>query len=261
MAFHLPDYGLYIKPMHVPVFKEGARLFRVYILIRKTNSAAIDYMGRPGYSGKRIDCKWKTANRDVGPYKLAGLVASPLIHPHAFVDESGQAGKKYQGALAEWHKHRESLLLPGTTGDIADLDLRASRVPYVLQMNPRHKHYGCVAWIEGGLLNPRYIHADYDLYALVSADQPEQRTLARQETMLNQSHVFGPQWFQFMNWIDARLGFPMIFHGEQEHYREHTEDDLIVFYPDGQTVKFLNGQADIERFYQEQLQGRQPFHK
>lgn len=246
------QYGEYIRPNHVPLFAAGAKQFQVYVLIRKTNAASLEYMGRPGYTGKRLDCKWKTANRDVGFYRLAGLVASPEIQPQAFV------GAKLESAWREWRQHQELILrLPEGT-DPTGMDLRGSRKPYALQMNPRHKHYGCVVWIEEGILQPRYIHADYDLYALVPAANPRQRAAPRQEEMLGVAHSAGPQWFAFMNWIDQQLGFPMIFHGEQEHFLPHVEDEVIAFFPDGKTIRLLKGKAAIEKFYAVTLGGRQP---
>ena len=246
------QYGDYVRPNHVPLFAAGAKQFQVYVLIRKTNQASLEYMGRPGYTGKRLDCKWKTANHDVGFYRLAGLVASPEIQPQAFT------GAKLESAWREWRQHQELILrLPEGT-DPTGLDLRGSHKPYALQMNPRHKHYGCVVWIEEGILQPRYIHADYDLYALVPAANPGQRAAPRQEEMLGTAHSAGPQWFAFMNWMDQQLGFPMIFHGEQEHFLPHVEDEVIVFFPDGRTVRLLEGKAAIEKFYAVTLGGRQP---
>jgi len=252
MLLPVAQYADYVKPQHVPVLLTGARQFQLYVLIRKTNRAALEYIGRLGYTGKRLDCKWKTASQDVRHYRLAGLVASPEIQPMAF------AGAKQEAAWREWRQHQELILqLPEGT-DPASLDLRGSRKPYALQMNPRHKHYGCLVWIEQGILQPRYIHADYDLYALVPAANPGQRAAPRHEEMLGVAHRAGQQWFPFMNWVDQQLGFPMIFHGEQEHFLPHTEDDLIVFFPDGKTVQLLKGKAAIEKFYADTLGGRQP---
>lgn len=246
------QYGDYIRPNHVPLFAAAAKQFQVYVLIRKTNPASLEYMGRPGYTGKRLDCKWKTANRDVGFYRLAGLVASPELQPQAFV------GAKLESARREWLQHQELILRLPEGADPTGLDLRGSRKPYALQLNPRHKHYGCVVWIEDGILQPRYIHADYDLYALAPAANPSQRAAPRQEQMLGVAHSAGQQWFSFMNWMDRQLGFPMIFHGEQEHFLSHTDDDVIVFFPDGRTIQLLKGKADIEKFYAVTLGGRQP---
>jgi len=56
------------------IFLEAARQFQIWILVRRTNRASLEYVGRPGYTPKRIDCKVKTADIDSAPYRLAGLV-------------------------------------------------------------------------------------------------------------------------------------------------------------------------------------------
>jgi hypothetical protein len=73
------------------IFLEAARQFQIWILVRRTNRASLEYVGRPGYTPKRIDCKAKTADIDIAPYRLAGLVVDPGIHPKAF--KPGKAAK------------------------------------------------------------------------------------------------------------------------------------------------------------------------
>lgn len=104
MLLSIAQYADYVKPQHVPVLLTGARQFQLYVLIRKTNRAALEYIGRLGYTGKRLDCKWKTASQDVRHYRLAGLVASPEIQPMAF------AGAKQEAAWREWRQHQELIL-------------------------------------------------------------------------------------------------------------------------------------------------------
>jgi len=66
------------------IFLEAARQFQIWILVSRTNRASLEYVGRPGYTPQRIDCKAKTADIDIAPYRLAGLVVDPGIHPKAF---------------------------------------------------------------------------------------------------------------------------------------------------------------------------------
>ena len=63
----------------------AAKEFKSWILVRRTNRASLDYIGKPGYTPKRIDCKAKTADLDQSGYKLAGLYRrSRSVHPGAF---------------------------------------------------------------------------------------------------------------------------------------------------------------------------------
>ena len=75
----LPPMGInssYMRPQDKVVFLDAARHFHSWILVRRTNPASLPYVGLPGYSPKRIDCKAKTADLDVPPWKLAGVVTA-----------------------------------------------------------------------------------------------------------------------------------------------------------------------------------------
>jgi hypothetical protein len=73
-----------MRPQDKWVFLSAASHFRVWILVRRTNRASLSYVGQPGYTPKRIDCKAKTAAYDRLPYRLAGLVVDPYTHPGVF---------------------------------------------------------------------------------------------------------------------------------------------------------------------------------
>ena len=159
------EYVEFIHPSHLMFFIEAAQVFNCHILVRKTGHATISWIGRRGYTGKRADMKAKTANLDVGHYSTAGLVCSPLLRPEAFTaNRLGEARK-------EWLKSRYLITEPPNGFD-DDRQPIGCHTPYMLQTDPRHRHYGCVALVEMGLLVPRYVHGDYDLYALIPANQP-----------------------------------------------------------------------------------------
>jgi hypothetical protein len=155
------DFSEYVHARHFDAFVEAAHEHRCHILVRKTGRASLQYCGQPGYTGKRADMKAKTAARDLPPYKLEGLVCSPLIHPGACKPD----------ALKNWQASAH-LITAAKQGFDDDRQPRGCSTPYLLQTNPRHKHYGCLAWVEHGLLVPRYVHGDYDLYAIVPAGNP-----------------------------------------------------------------------------------------
>ena len=92
------EYAGFVHPNHFSTFVEAARTFDCHILVRKTGRAAIGWIGRRGYTGKRFDLKTKTADRDAGRYQFAGLVCSPPLQPHAFTPE------RLAEALAIWPK-------------------------------------------------------------------------------------------------------------------------------------------------------------
>ena len=48
----------------------------------------------------------------------------------------------------------------------------------------------------------------------------------------------------------------MILHGSQEKYSAHTDEDIVVFWPDGQTITEIKGRNEIERMYRDTFEGR-----
>lgn len=130
------------------------------------------------------------------------------------------------------------------------------RAPYLLQTNPNHKHYGCVALVDMGLMLPRYVHGDYDLYAIIPAGKPfdpnslEVRNfklrsamapekLSLQERLrLTDDNKEGPLSFRVATYINNRieaisqdlLGALMVNHGEQVNVgpKGHTNEPVLA---------------------------------
>ena len=229
------DFSQYVHVRHFDTFVEAAHHFHCHILVRKTGRASLQYCGLPGYTGKRGDMKAKTAARDVPPYKLEGLVCSPLIHPSACKRD----------ALKYWQQSTHLITAPKGGFD-DDVQPRGFSTPYLLQTNRNHKHYGCIAWIENGLLTPRYVHGDYDLYAIVPAGtvfdpsaqpvlrvpmtgtmdlpgrMPLSERIAREDSMRRDS-LESPMTLQVSSYLNSRIAKTepslanslMVNHGEQ----------------------------------------------
>lgn len=207
------------------VFLEAAQKFQVWILVRRTNRASLPYIGLPGYAPKRIDCKAKTADLDVGNYKLAGLVVDATIHPKAF--GPGKTAK----AQAAWTSMKPLL----------------GRV-YTVDADPKSKHYGCLK-CEG-----KYIHGDYDLYDIIDVTQAH-RNLALVETLLGQPHRRGPKVLEVQEFVNRRIGTPMIQHGGEAQYADHSEQALDAFGPSGEDVTILN-EFSVRGWYEKVFGGR-----
>ena len=207
------------------IFLEAARQFQVWILVRRTNRASLEYVGRPGYTPKRIDCKAKTADIDIAPYRLAGLVVDPGTHPKAFK--------------------------PGKTAKAADcwaaMKPLLGRV-YKVDTDTKSKHYGCLQ------LQGSYIHGDYDLYDVIDVAQV-QRNLAAVETLLGQPHRRGAKVVTVQNFINARIGSPMIQHGGEAQYADHSEQSIDAFGPNGEDVTILN-EFSVRSWYEKRFGGR-----
>jgi len=230
-----------MRPQDVEAFRAAAARFQVYILLRRTNEAFLRYVGRPGFVPKRIDCKAKTANRNFYHTRLGCLleVGGLVVKPDLPEFEKAFLPDKYVKAMKEWKKFRplvEELNDGGPAGR-----------PYVVEINEWSTRYGCVKFLDGGAGKGRYIHADYDLYAIfdrddkIGADFFEGQTYLPLErevgTLHGQDHFWGKHFEQVRDFINSRIGVPMIQHGGQEHFA-HTGDLLDVFCPDG-SVKAL----------------------
>lgn len=238
------------------VFAEAANWFRVYILVRATNPESLEFMDQKGYSAKRLDCKAKTADFDViidgNIYKTAGLVVDPRVVGHG-----AYKGGKHGKALEAWNK-----FAPAVASGIYDSQGKptATYYPrgglYGVQMDPQHTHYGCVMFSSSSLISAAtYIHGDYDLYAIVDPGNPLD-TVFVQEERLGEHHSRGKELLDVQVFVNRRLGRPMVLHGDQEKYAEHSDEEVYVFYPDGRPMRTLANKADIERFYATTLGGR-----
>ncbi len=272
------DYNNFIHPNHFMAFVAAAQKFNCYILLRETGRASLSWVGKRGYTGKRADMKAKTANLNFGHHSVAGLVCSPLLRPEVFTPD------RLPSALKEWQKSCHLITVPsGKTGFDDNTQPRGCLTPYIVQTNPNHKHYGCVALVEMGLLTPRYVHGDYDLYAIISAEQafdltdiPTRRstlgsTMAPDELGLQERlnmqvlNLEGPLSFQVATYINTRiagtspdlLGALMVNHGEQVNIpKGHTFEAVLAFMPkqvNNQWARVLATRRDHEQFYREIL--------
>jgi len=240
-----PGSGLLrrMRPQDVEAFLAAAAEFQVYIVVRRTNSASIPYIGKAGYVPKRIDCKAKTADRNFfhqglgRPLVIAGLVVKPDLPEF----EKAFRADKYASALKCWNEFRPLVIeIAGASPGFR---------PYVVETDESSPRYGCVKLVEGAAAGSgKYVHGDYDLYAIL--EQRHQTTadffegqlffsaLDREEDRLRrQSHFFGPNFEKVRVFVNGRIGSPMIQHGSQALLR-HTNEWLDVFCPDG-TVKAL----------------------
>jgi hypothetical protein len=271
------DYSDFVHPNHFMIFVAAAQTFNCHILVRQTGRATLSWVGKRGYTGKRADMKAKTANLNVGRHSVAGLVCSPLLRPEVFTPD------RLVSALKEWQKSSHLITVPrDKTGFDDNTQPRGCLTPYIVQTNPNHKHYGCVALVDMGLLIPRYVHGDYDLYAIISAKQafdpsniPIRRStlgstmapdrLGLQERLrMEVPNLEGPLSFQVANYINTRiagtspdlLGALMVNHGEQVNIGSegNTFEPVLAIMPkqvNSQWARILATRRDHEQFYRE----------
>ena len=61
----LTEVQKYYRSKDLVVFEQTAVKHSCYILVRRTNQESIKYIGKPGFVSKPVDCKPKTAARDI----------------------------------------------------------------------------------------------------------------------------------------------------------------------------------------------------
>jgi hypothetical protein len=145
-----------------------------------------------------------------------------------------------------------------------------------------------VAWVEHGLLTPRYVHGDYDLYAILPAgrefdlaglrvtnaamnavmDPP--RALTLQQRLQREAQLksifpadrVGPLTFEVANFLNLHiaksepglLGALMVNHGEHVNQAADKQDfqEVLAFMPKprgGQHAMILRNRQEHEEFY------------
>ena len=207
------------------IFLQVAQELKLWILVRRTNPASLQYIGRAGYAPKPIDCKAKTADQNVGPSLLAGLVVDPTVQPLAF------SPPKREKAIEEWRKHGHEMLASGYT---------------VEKNNPSTR--GLVKRLGS------FLHGDYDLYDIVDPEAAS-RNLAAVESLLGQPHRRGANFLQVQSNVNSKIGVPMVQHGGEMQYTDHSDQAIDAFGPNGEDVTILN-QFSVRGWYQERFQGR-----
>jgi len=198
-----------MRPQDKIIFLAAASSLNLWILVRRTNPESLKYVGRAGYGPKRIDCKAKTADYNVGKFELAGLVVDPDIHPKAF------KSSKLSKAMQEWKKMENHL---GT---------------YKIESRTNNRHFGCL------MLHGNYIHGDYDLYDIIDPAQPH-RNLALVSELHGMRHVIGANKKKVMDYVNSRIGSPMIQHGGEAQYADISDQSIDVFGPEGQDYTIIN---------------------
>lgn len=239
-----------IAPEHETAFRQAARQFDVFILVRAANPKSFRFYNKRGYYPKRLDIKAKTAKLDIGRYVLAGLVVSPEVHPGAFGDRDPAGVKK------NWQQSLEKIYIP-QAGKPIPAYLPSGKL-YSVEMDPSHEHYGALFFTSYGLATKKlFVCGDYDLYGLISAKNPSVHHFVL-EKMIGADHTRSPELRDVQYFLNRTLGLPLIQHGAQESFLEHQEEPVLVFEPGGR-AHVLPDKASIEKFYAEVLQGRKTF--
>ncbi|QFT32435.1 hypothetical protein K1718_16575 [Roseibium porphyridii] len=253
---------------HVEVFREAAMLYEAAILVRRTNTATLQHIGKDYALPKRLDCKAKTADFDVLPLgskpsaTKRGCIAGLVVDPTLFGPSAYKEGR-YPKAVGEWNNFK-ARLRPEMDSFFQQQTL--TYIPhgglYFVELNPKDPYYGCVKFAANSLIRAgKCIHGDFDLYGIVDMKEPE-RLLRVREERLGMEHARSPKFFDVQHYVNNKIGVTMVLHGSQETYAsEHEDDELDIFFPNGRIAFAGPTGADIAEFYQTEFPGRTLFRK
>jgi hypothetical protein len=256
-----------MRLIDIRTFKQAAEQFSCIIIVRRLNPASLQYVGKQGYIPKSIFCKAKTAKNNViipgtGQLSLvAGLVVDPTLPGmSAAFSNIGDAQKMWKNLLDNLGVKSLNTIdlykkLPVERGGF-----------YTVQNEASKSHYGALKFCPFipsdvnqfklstfYLSNSYFIHGDYDLYGLIPANEREKRLVAHGE-MLGQANYYSPLLKPVQNFINQRIGTPMVQHGAQENLG-HSDDHVDIFWPDGRITQ-KHGIQQIKEFYKGELSNR-----
>jgi hypothetical protein len=226
-----------MRPQDAGVFHNYCMQQKLWMLVRYTNPDSLKYVGLQDYYPKPIDCKPKTAELDVarkdgkGKYELRGLLVDPTLHPGAF----GQ--KKLDKTKALWASFAEHF------------DLKSGTDRYKVDLNPQSKHYGCL--MVRAPVEYNYIHGDYDLKDIIEVGYEDWNLafpMFELSTPHNEIFLQKHELRDVIRAINDQIGAPMLQHGSEMQFADHSQDRINVFGPKGEFLVLLD-LAGIQLFY------------
>ncbi len=276
----------YIHKLHENFFLGAAKQFNCHILVRETGLRSIQWIGKPGYTGKRGDLKAKTADQNGLKYMNAGLVCSPITLPEAF------SKKRYFTAVKAWYES-EDLITDLNLPEKKRLSKRDVKTPYFVDRDKSFKHYGSVQLINdhpaeavnyiGKMDNGKYlrmkpkrvepplcIHGDYDLYAIIPAgkafDVHDIKTKDESFVIFNKviPNTVTSLWRSVAIYINSHIqelnnefyGSIMVQHGSQVNLggENITYETALAFSPfeiDGSKINIVDNKILHNLFYKQ----------
>lgn len=242
-----------------------ARRYGVYILVRHTNDASLQYVGKPGYYPKPATIKAKTADVDPPPFtrsgrtvqhRVAGLVPHPGFQPKVF------AGAKLEKAQSCWFDsvdvlHGAGANIPATTPDTWASWGRPhtsglSGWQWRVDVDPFSPHFGCLQLARDGV-DWSYLHGDYDLKdVIVQGHETEnKRNEGKVQGAKNYTPLLpGMEFETIRKALNEAIGVDMVQHGAEAQFAWHGDEPITIIYP-SERLEFkvlLNAEA-VQRWY------------
>ncbi len=202
-----------------PIFLEAAQTLGVFILVRDTNEKSLPFIGRGGFLPKPKECMAKTA--DAPGLPCAGLVVDPTCRPEAFTaPQLAKAKQEWLSFAKVMQQHRA----------------------WKVEKKRGNPYDGCVT------LDGSYVHGDYDLKDVIPIEHFE-RNLASVEQTQTGLLAYGPKVRSVQQFVNERLGTPMIQHGAEAQYADLGSEGVWLFAPDGATTAHFATRGELGAWY------------
>jgi hypothetical protein len=188
-----------VRQDHIRVLMTAARRFDCEIVVRESNPASTQYIGRSGYKPKPIWCKARTGDQQQHP--AAGLVVDPCQCSDAF---SGKG--KLRQAEASWDEFVRHCL--------------HQRIGFKINDNAG-PGFGCV------LFHGDYLYSDYDLMSVTPLQTSVVTKVQVARPVDARYHPDAPRDYttklerQVREFFRQRTGIAMIQHGAETNVPDH----------------------------------------
>lgn len=266
----------HMRMQDAKAFAYTAWWHHVYLIVRRSNRHSIRFIGETGFTPKPVDCKAKTARQaffhtGLGrSLDVAGLVCDPTLPE--FEKAFGAAHGEAMDAWKDFRPHLKEAY--DRNGNRTRTYLADGR--FFVDLRPESPTYGVIHQTDSGLVTAgRAVHGDYDLFGIVPADNPSVNIALTEEhpsspafrhnipleDLPDELHVKncrGRKFTDVQMMLNRMMGVPMILHGSQEKYTTKIDPDqeVDVFFPDGEHCVLLKNAAEIRQFYAIELRGR-----
>jgi hypothetical protein len=136
-------------------------------------------------------------------------------------------------------------------------ELNASAYRYRVYLR-QDDFFGCVQFND--TVQWYFLHGDYDLKDLIPAGQPEQN-LWFDGRMNGHEHTYSKHFIRVQRHVNFLIKTPMIQHGSEFGYSDHSEDAIWVFVPNLFSQHqggpwLIQGKQRIEKMYEDVFTGR-----
>ncbi len=235
-----------MRASDIEIFRAAGHNLRLWILVRAGSAEILErHVGKPDRTPKPIEVKAKTA--DVKSHPLAGLVVNPHLRPEAYSPRRMPTVQDcWRHTTQDWLRRPHGAPQPYEVIEDRSSPDYGCLVRHTVPCNGGCTRFGCA----------KKIHGDYDLYDVVDPKKYTENTARAIEVTRMHTDQRSALVDKVADYVNPRIGVPMVQHGAQFQYAGHSDEPLEVFSPKGKHSQ-TRGLADNEALYAVTYRGRE----